>query len=294
MSDDPTGPPDWTLLDDADAVREAMPSLESVSLVGLDTETYRDPQGRVSRVSLVQIASGDAQVRVIDTLAVGVEAVRPLVESASLVMAAHNARFDEMVLAGEGLRPAAFVDTLSMARMALELPSYSLASVAEHLLGLPLDKTLQRSNWRRRPLTRQQIEYAALDAHVTLKVYAELERHLREQGMLKEALRRATLSARDPTSKSVRKKRQPSAPPIQLTAEEKLIVAHLKRWRLRCANERHLPAYMVCPDRTLDQLARTRPQTLESLAGIFGLGAAKIERYGAELLKALGEAEKNS
>jgi ATP-dependent DNA helicase RecQ len=47
------------------------------------------------------------------------------------------------------------------------------------------------------------------------------------------------------------------------------------------------PAYMVCPDRTLEQLARARPATLEALADIHGLGEVKIQRFGEALLAAL-------
>ena len=42
----------------------------------------------------------------------------------------------------------------------------SLSRLAECLLGAPLDKSLQRSDWGRRPLSRQQRRYAAADAHV--------------------------------------------------------------------------------------------------------------------------------
>jgi ATP-dependent DNA helicase RecQ len=47
---------------------------------------------------------------------------------------------------------------------------------------------------------------------------------------------------------------------------------------------------MVCPDRTLEQLARDMPETLEALASVYGLGESKISKFGEELLKALREA----
>lgn len=53
----------------------------------------------------------------------------------------------------------------------------SLTHVAESLLGKPLDKTQQCSNWERRPLSHAQSQYAALDAHVLLSIasIAQLE-----------------------------------------------------------------------------------------------------------------------
>jgi ribonuclease D len=205
-------------------------------------------------------------------------------------MAAHNARFDEGMLIGAGLRPAAFVDTLRLARAALRLPSYSLAGVTAHLFGIELDKSFQKSNWRRRPLTRAQLEYAAMDAFITLRVHDELLRLLAEQGKLETALQQATLTPPSGEARAPRKRRAPQPPPRPLTAEEKRTVAELKKWRLTKANELNVPAYMICPDRTLEHLAMERPTTPEALISIHGLGESKIARFGAELLEALGRA----
>ena len=51
-----------------------------------------------------------------------------------------------------------------------------------------------------------------------------------------------------------------------------------------------VPAYMVCPDKTLEHLARERPATLEALNTIHGLGESKIASFGEELLQALRSA----
>jgi ribonuclease D len=59
-----------------------------------------------------------------------------------------------------GFKPAGLIETLKLARRTLELRSFSLASVADHLCGVTLDKTYQRSNWRQRPLQRAQLDYA--------------------------------------------------------------------------------------------------------------------------------------
>jgi ATP-dependent DNA helicase RecQ len=44
---------------------------------------------------------------------------------------------------------------------------------------------------------------------------------------------------------------------------------------------------MICADKTLECLARERPETLEQLRTIYGLGDSKIERFGEELLAAV-------
>ncbi|MGB8507900.1 MAG: ribonuclease D [Pyrinomonadaceae bacterium] len=278
----------WLFVTDADVARREAELLRSNNLIGLDTETYWNPQTKCTTVSLVQIATGEGDVLVLDALAVGVEPIREIIEEPCVRMVAHNARFDELVLMDAGLRPRGFVDTLQLARSELDLPSHSLASVVEHLFGLPLDKTLQKSNWRRRPLTRTQIDYAAADAIITLRVYEELLCRLSKRGLAEAAINAASLSGmpRSVRPEGVRRRTAPK-PPITLTPEEKTFVGELKRWRLQRANAQRVPAYMICPDRTLEHLARTRPATLEGLREIHGLGESKIANFGEDLLQVL-------
>ena len=280
----------FRLITDADEARAALIELQQETIVGLDTETYWEVAANHSRVSLVQIAPHAGEVLVFDLFAVDVELLRPLVENPAITMTAHNARFDEAMLAGAGLRPAGFVDTLRLARSALHLPSYSLAGVSAHLFGLELDKSYQKSNWKRRPLTRGQLQYAASDAIITLRVYEELERILTVQGRFEAALRSATLQPSSGEARPPRKRRAPQPPPRPLTQDEKRAVKYLKKWRLEKSFAEHVPAYMICPDRTLEHLALDRPTTLEALNSIHGLGASKISRFGTELLEELKRA----
>jgi ribonuclease D len=289
----PAGRITWRYLSDPAQIAEAVEALRREPVIGLDTETYWDAKTNGSYVSLAQLAGREGDVIVADVMSAGIEPLRPLLEAPKVRMVAHNARFDEAMLRGAGVKAYGLIDTLRMSRMALSLDSHSLASVCEHLLGLPMDKSLQRSNWRRRPLTRAQIEYAALDARIAILVYDELSRVLSEKGILDAVLRESVVEPREASaeaSKSPRRRKALPRPEIVLTPEEKLIVVRLKRWRMERANTQRVPAYMICPDRTLEQLARELPETLEALANVYGLGESKISKFGEELLKALRDA----
>ena len=61
----------------------------------------------------------------------------------------------------------------------------------------------------------------------------------------------------------------------------------LRAWRSATAREHGVPAYVVFHDSTLEALAAATPQTLDELRGISGIGATKLERYGAALLAIL-------
>lgn len=276
----------WRYVSDSSEVAAALETLKGEPLVGLDTETYWQSAESPMTVSLVQIAPLVGDVIVFDAYVLGVEPLRSLIESPEVRMAAHNARFDAGVLRAAGLDPRSLFDTLQMSRMALALASHSLASVVEHLFGLALDKSLQRSNWRRRPLTRAQVEYAALDAKLSLRVFLELSKVFEGEGKLESALRAAEVGpAAAPGAKKRRKLAQP--PEAPLTADEKRTFERLKRWRLLRANQQRVPAYMVCSDRTLRQLARERPVGVEGLSNVYGLGESKISSFGQELIEAL-------
>jgi ribonuclease D len=278
----------YQYLVDPDDARAALAAFTDQPIIGLDTETFWDWGVRQNRLSLLQLAAPTGEIIVIDALTASVEEARSLIENPAATMAAHNARFDDGVLREAGFAVAGLIDTLRLARRTLRLRSFSLASVAEHLFGLALDKSYQRSDWRRRPLSHKQLDYAALDAQIALRVYQELTARLEGSGRLHDELKRARIGSLADESESVinrkSRMRRQSVELRPLNAEEQQAFDHLKRWRKQLSESEHIPAYLICPDKTLEHLVIARPTTIEELADIFGLGPSKIARYGAELL----------
>jgi superfamily II DNA helicase RecQ len=58
----------------------------------------------------------------------------------------------------------------------------------------------------------------------------------------------------------------------------------LKRWRLERARRDGVPAYVVFHDSTLAAIAECHPRTAAELLAVSGVGPAKLERYGREVL----------
>lgn len=73
------------------------------------------------------------------------------------------------------------------------------------------------------------------------------------------------------------------------TLEQTPAVQALREWRLARARADEVPAYVVFNDRTLAELVARTPRTLAELAAVPGIGPAKLERYGAELLARLAD-----
>jgi ATP-dependent DNA helicase RecQ len=63
----------------------------------------------------------------------------------------------------------------------------------------------------------------------------------------------------------------------------------LRAWRRERATEQNLPPYVIFHDTTLIAIARRRPATVDALAEISGVGQAKLERYGADVLRVVAE-----
>ena len=64
----------------------------------------------------------------------------------------------------------------------------------------------------------------------------------------------------------------------------------LRAWRKEEATRQAVPAYVIFPDRTLEEIAARRPGSIDALASVHGVGASKLERYGQDVLRVLREA----
>ena len=71
----------------------------------------------------------------------------------------------------------------------------------------------------------------------------------------------------------------------ELGPEAQLLFEALRRRRLELARARGVPPYVIASDRTLRDIAQLRPRTLEELQLAHGIGPARADSYGAQLLE---------
>nr|WP_308114042.1 DNA helicase RecQ [Kineosporia corallincola] len=81
--------------------------------------------------------------------------------------------------------------------------------------------------------------------------------------------------------------RSKAAPTADLSPEAAAVFEKLRAWRGAAAKEQGVPAYVIFHNTTLAQIAQRMPATLGQLGEIEGIGQAKLERYGEQVLEAL-------
>lgn len=106
------------------------------------------------------------------------------------------------------------------------------------------------------------------------------------KGEVPVQLRESVSSA--PAKRTRTRKGTGSAPPAaaaNLGPDAQVRFINLKAWRAEVAKEHNLPAYVIFHDATLAAIAERNPGTLDDLQGISGMGAKKLEAYGADVLR---------
>ena len=73
--------------------------------------------------------------------------------------------------------------------------------------------------------------------------------------------------------------------PSEQDAEGERIVAELKAWRKRKAEDMNMPPYIIFNDKTLYDIAAKKPKSKADLRNVYGIGEAKIEQFGTTILR---------
>ena len=139
----------------------------------------------------------------------------------------------------------------------------------------------ERSMREWRAIARQCIALGLLE--IDHEAYGALKLTAQSRPVLKGE-RSVTLRAWREARKSRRAKLSSDLP-----VESQALFERLRAWRVDAARRHGVPAYVIFHDATLREVARARPLSLEALRGISGIGAKKLEAYGADIIGLVGE-----
>ena len=135
-----------------------------------------------------------------------------------------------------------------------------------------------RSGREWRAIARQCVALGLLE--VDHGAYGALRLTAASRAVLKGEQRVALRASREARKRARARKASPEG----LSGEAQTLFERLRAWRAGAARSHGVPAYVIFHDATLAEIARARPGSLEGLRGISGVGARKLEAYGAEIL----------
>jgi ribonuclease D len=157
------------------------------------------------------------------------------------------------------------------------------------ILGRRVGKTASFTRWDARPLTDEQLSYAAEDVVHLLELSDELQRRLAESGRLewaREECRRIE-SATDERDPDTAWERLPRIG--QLDPRARAVARSLAAWRERTAASEDRPVGSVLADPTLVEIAKRQPKNTSGLEHIRGIHPSGIKRRGEAIVAAVAE-----
>ncbi len=262
--------------------------------LGIDTEFMSEGRYR-ALLCLVQVAvddpSNETGVRITMIDALTNPQVGPLAEllgDPEIEVVLHAGRQDVAILRRVwGTEVDNIFDTQIAAGFAGASAQAGYGNLLGAILGKRVGKTASYTRWDARPLTTEQLDYAAEDVAHLLQLADELQRRLRDSGRLQWAQEecRRLEGATDERDPEVVWERLPRIG--QLDPRARAVAQKLAAWRERTASAEDRPVGSVLADPTLVELAKRQPSNLRSLEHIRGLHPSTIKRRGEPVLAAI-------
>jgi ribonuclease D len=255
--------------------------------VGLDTES-NGFHAYFEKVCLLQIATPDADWAV-DTLALRPDPLVPLLADPARECILHAAEYDVLCMKRDYALTFGRIFDTHAAAQTLGIGKVGLHSLLEDQLGVRLEIDEQRSDWGKRPLSKQQLEYAFADVRFLLPLREKIGEQLAARGLTAEAEAEfARLVAKDPRPREFDPEGwQKIKAARTLEGRGRAVLRELYLLRDRRAREVDRPAFKVLSDLFLAEVARRLPRTEEELLRVPGTSAAALKKIGSQVLDAV-------
>jgi ribonuclease D len=278
-------------IDDPVSLQAFCNRLATAEWIALDTEFLRE-KTYYPKLCLVQMAT-PAEVACVDTLAI--DDLDPLLEvvfNSRITKVMHAARQDmEIFYHLRGEPPAPVFDT-QVAALLLGYPDQiGYANLVREVLGVTLAKLHTRADWSARPLSAEQLKYAAEDVVYLVALYQSITQRLGELGRL-EWLAGDFAELSNPKRYSA----HPEEAWLRVKGGNRLkgpslsVLQALAGWREKLAQEKDRPRGWLLRDDVMVDIARHRPASLAALGKLRGVTEGLLNRDGEHLLALIGAA----
>lgn len=279
------------LINDPDRLRAAIEAPGIASGWGIDTEFVRE-RTYFPRLCLIQIAQGST-LWLVDALAFEEpSALADLLRPGHGPWVIHAARQDLEALLPITSAPLGPLFDTQVGAGLLGFPAQvGYGELVRQFLEVELPKGQARTDWSARPLSMDQLSYAADDVRYLGAVAEQIGERLERAGRvawMEEDCARLTdpgLYRNEPAEAWRRLKGVEQLPPL-----EQSVLRALAAWRENTAISRNRPRGWILADEALRELAQRRPGTLEALQQIAAVPAAVVRNSGRALLDCINGA----
>jgi ribonuclease D len=274
-------------LDTAATVSGWMSSIGGSKLVAVDTEGASFHRF-VDRIYLLQISTRE-KTAVVDPLPIGVpKELGALVEDPSVEIVFHDADYDLRLLQQDyGWQIRNVFDTRVAAQL-MGIRAFGLAALLERYFGLTLDKKHQRADWSMRPLTKDMLDYAALDTMYLPDLRDRLKEALEGAGRwswAREEFTRLEGTRWDAADDGTAFMRMKGA--RDLNRRELAVLRELVTWRNGVAGEHDRATFRIIGNEPLFEIIKTLPRDKATLGAIKGMPRGILESRASELVAAI-------
>jgi len=273
---------------EARGLERLLEALAEESEIAVDTEADSFYHYQES-VCLVQITAGGRDWLVDPLQGLDIRPLGEVLADPKRTKVFHDGEYDVLILKRQfGFGFANLFDT-RVAAAALGMEAPGLAAVVGARYGYELDKSQQRSDWSRRPLTPRQVTYAQLDTHYLVPLMHAFISDLEEKGRMPIVRGECErLEGLEPPERSfhpdefVRIKGA-----RRLSLSEMSVLRELFVLREQHARERDLPPFKVLPPQALLGLAQLQPTSLRALDRSRLISPGALRRMGEEVVQAV-------
>lgn len=281
-------------VDTADALHDALHALGSSEFVALDTEFMREST-YYPKLCLVQLASLE-HCALIDPLALqDLEPLWAFLTDRQRVKVLHAARQDLEVLsvrAPKAVPLGPIFDTQIAAALLGQSAQIGYGALVTARLGVSLAKGHTRTDWTRRPLSAEQLAYAADDVRYLASLYLDLREALTDAGKLDWLLEEAgELERLDNFNIEPEDAWRRLRGLDRLRPEQRATAKLLASWREALAIKHDKPRGWILSDEALREISERMPKDAAELARIRSLSEGLIRRRGDELLEIVARGE---
>jgi ribonuclease D len=260
--------------------------------LGIDTEFMSEGRYRALLCLAQVVVDGDdgtPQILVIDALdQVDTTPLAEILADPAIDIVLHAGRQDVAILRRTWKTEINRIfDTQIAAGFAGASAQAGYANLLGAILGRRVGKTASYTRWDARPLTAEQLSYAAEDVAHLLELADELQRRLTGSGRLEWALEecRRLESATDERDPETAWERLPRV--NQLDPRARAVAKEIAAWRERTASSEDRPVGSVLADPPLVELAKRQPSNLRGLEQIRGIHPSGVRRRGPAILEAI-------